>query len=244
MTNKMQIFKYNDNEVRTVQINGEPWWVLKDVCDVLELSNPTAVADRLDDDEKSKVDPKSDLGSRSNTPITVINESGLYNVIIRSDKPEARNFRRWVTHEVLPSIRKTGSYTTKPITDYQRMTAETKDKNARVRTALIYERLAAQHTGTYKQILQAYVTKELAGEFILPLPESLERTYSATEIGEMLGVSANRIGRLANTNGLKIDEYGKYVHDKSRYSAKEVENFYYNEKAIEVFRELLQQVTA
>jgi prophage antirepressor-like protein len=68
------------------------------------------VADRLDDDEKQKVDPKSSLGSRSNELVTIISESGLYSVILRSDKPETRRFRKWVTSEVLPSIRKTGGY--------------------------------------------------------------------------------------------------------------------------------------
>lgn len=110
--NDLTIFNYNDNEVRTIQKDGEPWFVLKDVCQVLGLSNPTVVADRLDDDEKTKVDPKSHLGSRSNEFITVINEGGLYNVILRSDKPEAKPFKRWVTHEVLPSIRKHGAYMT------------------------------------------------------------------------------------------------------------------------------------
>jgi anti-repressor protein len=79
---------------------------LKDVCEILGLSNPSIVADRLDADERAKFD----LGRQGET--NIINESGLYNVIIRSDKPEAKNFKRWVTHEVLPSIRKHGAYLT------------------------------------------------------------------------------------------------------------------------------------
>lgn len=102
--NELQIFHYNDNEVRTVQIDGEPWWVLKDVCDVLELSNPSRVAERLEDDERSNFK----LGRQGEA--IIINESGLYNVILRSDKPQAKPFRKWVTNEVLPSIRKTGGY--------------------------------------------------------------------------------------------------------------------------------------
>ena len=105
----MQVFKYNNNDVRTVQIDGEPWWVLKDVCGVLEISNSRMVADRLDDDEKG-VSITDTLGGRQE--VTVISESGLYNVILLSRKPEARNFRRWITHEVLPSIRQTGAYLT------------------------------------------------------------------------------------------------------------------------------------
>jgi anti-repressor protein len=106
----LSIYTYEGNEVRTVQIDGETWWVLKDVCDVLGLTNPTVVASRLDEDEVTKLD----LGSLSGEAI-IINESGLYNVIIRSDKPEAKPFRRWVTHEVLPAIRKHGIYATSDV---------------------------------------------------------------------------------------------------------------------------------
>ena len=112
MINELQVFSYEGSEIRTVQLSGEPWWVLKDICDVLELSNPSVIADRLDDDEKAKVDPKQYLGSRSNEPATVISESGLYNVILLSRKPEAKKFKRWITHEVLPTIRKHGAYVT------------------------------------------------------------------------------------------------------------------------------------
>lgn len=104
--NDLQIFKYQDSEVRTVEMNGEPWFVLKDVCGVLGMSNPTAVAERLEDDERAK----SDLGRQGAG--WIINESGLYNVILRSDKPEAKPFRKWVTAEVLPTIRKHGAYMT------------------------------------------------------------------------------------------------------------------------------------
>ena len=104
--NEMQVFSYEGNEVRTISHGGETWWVLKDVCEILGLSNPSIVADRLDADERAKFD----LGRQGET--NIINESGLYNVIIRSDKPEAKKFKRWVTHEVLPSIRKHGAYLT------------------------------------------------------------------------------------------------------------------------------------
>jgi len=102
---ELQIYNYEGNDVRTINKDGEPWWVLKDVCDVLGLSNPTIVASRLDEDEVAKFD-LGGLSGESN----IINESGLYNVILRSDKPKAKDFKRWVTHEVLPSIRKHGIY--------------------------------------------------------------------------------------------------------------------------------------
>lgn len=105
--NELQVFTYSGNEVRTVQRNGEPWFVLKDVCAILGIGNNRMASDRLDTDEKgvSQIDT---LGGKQE--MTVINESGLYNVILRSDKPEAKPFRKWVTSEVLPSIRRTGGY--------------------------------------------------------------------------------------------------------------------------------------
>lgn len=105
--NELQVFTYGGNEVRTVQKNGEPWFVLKDVCAILGIGNNRMASDRLDTDEKgvSQIDT---LGGKQE--MTVINESGLYNVILRSDKPEAKPFRKWVTSEVLPSIRRTGGY--------------------------------------------------------------------------------------------------------------------------------------
>lgn len=105
--NELQIFTYNGNEVRTVQKDGEPWWVLKDVCDILEIKNATDVAKRLDVDEVARFN----LGGLSGET-NIINESGLYNVILRSDKPEAKPFRKWVTSEVLPAIRRHGAYMT------------------------------------------------------------------------------------------------------------------------------------
>ena len=106
---ELQIFNYDGNEVRTIQIDGEPWWVLKDVCTVLSIGNARDVFGRLDDDEKG-VDQIDTLGGKQY--MQIVNESGLYNVILRSDKPQAKPFRKWVTSEVLPSIRKNGAYLT------------------------------------------------------------------------------------------------------------------------------------
>ena len=105
----IQIFNYNSVEVRTIQNDGEPWFVLKDVCNVLHIGNSRDVVARLDHDEKG-VGQIDTLGGKQE--MTIINESGLYNVILRSDKPEAKPFRKWVTSEVLPTIRRHGMYAT------------------------------------------------------------------------------------------------------------------------------------
>lgn len=105
--NELKTWDFSGSEVRTVEVNGEPWWVLKDVCTVLELTTKHMTA-RLEEDEVNQIPLTDSLGREQNT--TIINESGLYSVILRSDKPQAKPFRKWVTSEVLPSIRKTGSY--------------------------------------------------------------------------------------------------------------------------------------
>ena len=88
----IRIFNYNSVEVRTIQKDGEPWFVLRDVCNVLGLGTPARVAERLDPDEVSQTHITDSMGRQQET--TIINESGLYNVILRSDKPEAKPFRK------------------------------------------------------------------------------------------------------------------------------------------------------
>lgn len=109
--NDLQIFNNEEfGEVRTAVINDEPMFCLIDICKALEIKNATDVAKRLDEDELTRLN----LGGRAGET-NFITESGLYAVILRSDKPNAKKFRKWVTAEVLPQIRKTGSYN-KPMT--------------------------------------------------------------------------------------------------------------------------------
>lgn len=122
--------------------------------------------------------------------------------------------------------------TEKPMTDYQR-------QNVSIQKAKLLNQIASEYDGTYKQVLQAYVTKELTGEFLLPLPTLERKTYSAGEIGEMLGISAKKVGTLANRNNLKTNEYGKWFVDKSPHSSKEVQSFRYYENVVPVLRELV-----
>ena len=113
---RFKIFsKENLGSVRTVLLNNEVWFCIKDVCDILGLTNPTVVAKRLDEDEKAKFD----LGLKNGELTNFTNESGLYTLILRSDKPEAKPFRKWITSEVIPAIRKTGKYEEKPMTSAQ-----------------------------------------------------------------------------------------------------------------------------
>lgn len=105
MENNMQIYKSEKfGEIRTLNLNGEPWFVAVDVCIALDLSNPTIAVSRLDEDERAKFN----LGRQGDA--TIVNEPGLYTLVLGSRKPEAKAFKRWITHEVIPAIRKHGAY--------------------------------------------------------------------------------------------------------------------------------------
>lgn len=118
---------------------------------------------------------------------------------------------------------------------------EARLKNARVREANILLKICNNPnlSREYVQVLQSKATEIITGQLILPLPVAERKTYSATEIGKMLGISANKVGSLANKHNLKTDEYGKLFHDKSKYSNKEVETFRYYDNVIPVLEELI-----
>lgn len=123
MNNEIQRFDFRGAALRTLtDEEGEPWFVAKDVCDILGMSNPSMAVTALDKDEVAQIDPKDYLGSenQSNQAVNIVSEPGLYKLIMRSRKHEAKDFQRWVTHEVLPSIRKHGGY----MAGQERMTPE------------------------------------------------------------------------------------------------------------------------
>ena len=112
-----------------------------------------------------------------------------------------------------------------------------------VERAKIMERLSDHYRGRcdgrYSQILDSYITKELYGEHILPLPERTEHYYTAEEAGKILGISANKVGRIANLNNLKNEKYGKWFIDKAKYTNKEIEAFRYNQAGIDYIKRLM-----
>ncbi len=112
MTAQLVPFTYADAQVRVVVVDGEPWFVLADLCKALDISNVGNVLSRLADDDKSSI--RLADGTSGNPNRAIVSEAGMYEVVIRSDKPEAVAFRRWVTGTVLPEIRKTGGYNTAP----------------------------------------------------------------------------------------------------------------------------------
>ena len=104
LDNLQNVFEYGKSIVRVIVRDGEPWFVARDVCECLEIENPTVAVQRLDEDERAKFN----LGRQGET--NIVSEAGLYSLIMTSRKPEAKRFKRWVTHEVLPTIRQTGQY--------------------------------------------------------------------------------------------------------------------------------------
>lgn len=149
----------------------------------------------------------------------------------------------WQAYEVLVdtyfSVREQAGLSQRPD---QAKALEVKEMNARVRMSNQFLKLANAETSMskdYKSILIAKAAEVLAGEEILPLPKSEQKMYTATEIGKMFGVSAQKIGRLSSQYGMKTEEYGEFYKDKSPYSSKEVDAFRYNDKAVKRFQEIL-----
>ena len=177
--------------------------------------------------------------------LALVNEPGLYYLIFTSRKKEAKKFQRWVRHEVLPAIRKTGGYELpgRPKTGSGDVSTE------KIKTAQAKMLLAAAKdfrdvlSSESVQLLVGKATEIICGVPLLPLPE-VEKDYSAEEIGRLAGLSANMIGRLANAHNLKTEEHGKYVLDKSLYSDKQVATFRYNERGKDKLLELAVKLKA
>mgnify|MGYP002673256144 CR=1 FL=1 len=124
--------------------------------------------------------------------------------------------------------------------EYQLKALDIKEKELSLRESELYLRIAdSVSVPEYKQIMNSLAVKAVSGEMYLPLPAVNQKTYSATDIGDILGVSANKIGRLARQFNMKTPEYGKYFYDKAKYSSKELETFRYYGNAIDKFKSIL-----
>lgn len=240
--NEIMIFNNPEfGEIRTIEEDGKVLFCAKDVAVALGYKDPTnAIKQHCRGVVKRHL--TDSLGRDQIT--NFIPEGDIYRLAAKSELPGADAFESWIFDEVLPSIRRTGEYKTprKAMTDYQQMMANTRERNARIQSARILTQLARQYHGTtYEQVLNAHATRELTGEYLLPLPKLEAKTYSAGEIGEMLGISANKVGTLTNRNNLKTEQYGQWFKEKSRSSNIEVPNFRYYETVIPALQELLQK---
>lgn len=240
--NELRIFNNADfGDVRTVEKDGNIWFVGKDVAEALGYARTAdAVKAHIDADDKG-VCVLPTPGGRQET--TIINESGLYSLVLSSKLPKAKAFKRWITSEVIPSIRKTGSYNkpSKQPTTQQEQRTKAMLLNAQSRQCKLWLRLAeTTDLPDYKHICQQKAAEVLAGSPVLPMQKVEKKTLSATEIGKILGITAHKVGMLANKFALKSDAYGKYFYDKSPNSNKQVETFRYYEDAVEKFKEILE----
>jgi prophage antirepressor-like protein len=173
--NELQIFENAEfGKVRTIVINHEPWLIGRDIADVLGYSNTRkAIADHVDDEDRG-VTKCDTLGGRQE--MTIINESGFYSLVMGSKLPTAKRFKRWVTSEVLPSIRKTGHYNVKPIDQSKQMRAEAMLNNSQTRKAKLLYQIATSTTNElYRQAGEALAINLLAGKEVMPLPEAEQR---------------------------------------------------------------------
>lgn len=240
--NELRIFNNADfGDIRTVEQDGGIWFVGKDVAEALGYINPSnAVISHVDDEDKLRTQIKY---AGQNREVSIINESGLYSLVLSSKLPSAKAFKRWITSEVIPSIRKTGSYNkpSKQPTTQQEQRAKAMLLNAQSRQCKLWLRLAeTTDLPDYKHICQQKAAEVLAGSPVLPMQKAEKKTLSATEIGKILGITAHKVGMLANKFALKSDAYGKYFYDKSPNSNKQVETFRYYEDAVEKFKEILE----
>jgi len=178
MDSSLQVFNNEDfGEIRVLAIDSEPWFVAKDVCDALGLSNVTMALGRLDDDEFSSTEVTDTTGRKQQTKI--VTEAGLYNLIMASKKLEARAFKRWVTHDVLPSIRSHGMYAT-PQT-VERMLADPDTMIATLK-ALKAER---QRTQALMEDNARMLPKSVAYDSIIDTEGTMTITQAARYLAQM-----------------------------------------------------------
>lgn len=240
VTNELQIFNNPEfGEVRTVNIGGEPWFVGKDIALALGYSNTKdALAKHVDDDDKK-------MGSQNATPSikdslgrdqypVFINESGLYSLVLSSKLPTAKKFKRWVTSEVLPAIRKTGGYHV-PQTEQDKakeMRAEAMLRNSISKQAKMMMEIAKMSgVKTYQDVMMAKAGNMLAGENILPMPKSGRERQPLGWFCKQIGKPttwATQLGKILKIKGIekRPGENGEFVEDHARGNhKKQVQNF-------------------
>jgi prophage antirepressor-like protein len=207
-------FDFNSNQVRSVLINNTPWFVAKDVCNALEIANPRDAINKLDEDEKGVVNADT-LGGLQE--ISIISESGMYSLVLKSRKPEAKAFKKWITAVVLPSIRQTGGY---------QVATEPARQLPPVRDVVDYAKSLAVITTTAMPaaLKQAFldrlgdemITTKIPGQ-IATAPRLVGVVQKAEELGYKLDHSQRvRIGKLVKDTGLPYTREERYCNGQMR----------------------------
>lgn len=193
-------FNYGAYEIRVIRDeNGEPFWIAKDVCNVLDIVDTSQAVDRLDDDEKLL---RTLYVSDQNREVWLVNEAGLYTLIIRSNKPEAKQFKRWITHEVLPSIRKTGSYLVPSKITFAHLHSEAKNaKNLTETFGFQGNQALLSANRALKQVYNIDCL-ELLGTVHL-ISDDNEIHVTPTEIGKAIGCSPVKVNNILEQMGFQ-----------------------------------------
>lgn len=214
MQSLQNIFSFQEKQVRVVVKDGEPWFVAKDVCTILEIANSRDAVSRLDEDEKDAVGLTDTIGRQQT--MTVVSESGLYGLVMNSRKAEAKDFQRWVRKEVIPSIRKHGAY----------MTPETIEKTLSDPDFIIglATRLKEEQQARIAAETKALVLEQRVAEYepkITYLDQILQSkdTVTITQIAKDYGMSGQKLNQILNEEGVQYKQNGQWLlyrkyHDK------------------------------
>lgn len=209
MSNEIATFNFDNAALRVIELDGEPWFVASDVCAVLDVQNVSQAVSRLDDDERAMLN----IGRQGEA--SIINESGLYSLILGSRKPEAKKFKKWVTSEVLPTIRKTGSYTPHEAAVAKQTVIEPAKE---FRSLYGIARLIGLDRNV-AAISANQATRRITGTNFLALlghghlaNEEQKLYYTPTEIGQRLGgISGRKVNMLLAEAGLQAKHTDKWV---------------------------------
>ena len=201
MENGIQVFENSGlGSVRVIMHNGEPWFVAKDVCDCLELTNTAQTISYLDDDEKGVTTNYTPGGKQE---MSIISEAGLYSLILRSRKPEAKAFKRWVTHDILPSIRKTGSYSAPSAPAKAEISVQSEVECALLilkAAGITGNQLAIAADNYYRKRTGISVIEASGVELVAPKQQQL---LTPTQLGKELGLSGRKVNLMLAGLGLQ-----------------------------------------
>jgi len=209
MSNQIEIFQNEQfGEIRTIRVNDEPWFVATDVCGALDIGNPSQAISRLDADEKMNTLISNEGNRRGNPNVTIVSESGLYSLVLGSRKPEAKEFKRWITHDVIPSIRKHGAY----------MTPETLEKSM-CNPNFLFDVVSKLKDEYNKRIELESQVKQLNEENEVMKPKAeycdgvlqSKNSFTTTQIAADVGLSARRLNKILHEKKIQYKISGQWI---------------------------------
>lgn len=236
--------------VDAARFKGKPVFLAVPLARALGYTNPSdALKKHCKSLIKLNYSESRELGFGDNPRgIQLVGQADVFRLIMRSSLPSAERVQDWVCEEVLPALMETGTYsiskdkTSSGLPEYrfakaEHLKAQALEKNiASARELMV---MLPRLDPMAHQTLAASLINPLVGYDAIPLPVIEEHYYTAAEAGQKIGVSANKVGRIANANNLKTDQYGKFFLDKSAHSSKQVEAFRYNANGVEALRHLI-----